>query len=154
MVIAFTGHRPNKLDSDYRLSGPKVIQIRSDIVKNLAVLPAVSEFIVGGALGIDMLAALIACEFNVPYTVAVPCLNQDAKWNPACKSMYAAILERARKVYYVSNTPYDSICMQKRNEWMVNNCDTLYAVWDGSNGGTGNCIKYALDKKPIILHRI
>ena len=33
--------------------------------------------------------------------------------------------------------------MQERNEWMVNNCDVLIAVWDGTSGGTANCVKYA-----------
>ncbi len=29
---------------------------------------------------------------------------------------------------------------------MVNNCDMLIAVWDGSDGGTANCVKYAQSK--------
>ena len=33
--------------------------------------------------------------------------------------------------------------MQKRNEYMVDLADVVIAVWDGSNSGTGNCIKYA-----------
>ncbi len=42
--------------------------------------------------------------------------------------------------------------MQKRNEWMVDNCDMLVAVWDGTDGGTYNCIDYAKRmKKPRIL---
>ena len=43
--------------------------------------------------------------------------------------------------------------MQKRNEYMVDKCDILLAVWDGSAGGTNNCVKYArkLDKEIIII---
>lgn len=33
--------------------------------------------------------------------------------------------------------------MQKRNEYMVDLADRVIAVWDGSKGGTANCIKYA-----------
>jgi uncharacterized phage-like protein YoqJ len=33
--------------------------------------------------------------------------------------------------------------LQKRNEWMVDHCDLLIAVWDGSEGGTANCVRYA-----------
>jgi uncharacterized phage-like protein YoqJ len=43
--------------------------------------------------------------------------------------------------------------MQIRNEWMVDNAHIVLALWDGSSGGTGNCIKYANRKsvnKPII----
>ena len=35
--------------------------------------------------------------------------------------------------------------MQKRNEEMVDRCDLLIGVWDGSKGGTYNCINYAID---------
>jgi uncharacterized phage-like protein YoqJ len=42
--------------------------------------------------------------------------------------------------------------MQKRNEYMVDKCDKLLAVWNGTTGGTHNCIKYAKSKgKEIIL---
>jgi len=41
--------------------------------------------------------------------------------------------------------------MQTRNIWMVDNCDLVLALWDGSDGGTGNCIKYANKiGKPIV----
>ena len=33
--------------------------------------------------------------------------------------------------------------MQKRNEYMVDLTDKVIAVWDGSKGGTGNCVRYA-----------
>lgn len=33
--------------------------------------------------------------------------------------------------------------MQVRNEYIVNNSDSMIAVHDGSKGGTYNCIKYA-----------
>ena len=33
--------------------------------------------------------------------------------------------------------------MQLRNEAMVNDCDLLLALWNGTSGGTANCIRYA-----------
>jgi uncharacterized phage-like protein YoqJ len=44
--------------------------------------------------------------------------------------------------------------MQKRNEYMVDNSDIVIAVWDGSKGGTYNCVKYAekLGKKIIVIN--
>jgi uncharacterized phage-like protein YoqJ len=42
--------------------------------------------------------------------------------------------------------------MQLRNEFMVNNSDIVIAVWDGTNGGTANCVKYAqVENKEIII---
>ena len=33
--------------------------------------------------------------------------------------------------------------MQKRNQFMVDHSNLLIAVWDGSSGGTSNCVAYA-----------
>ena len=33
--------------------------------------------------------------------------------------------------------------MQKRNEWMADKATRIVALWDGSPGGTANCIAYA-----------
>jgi len=42
--------------------------------------------------------------------------------------------------------------MQARNTWQTDKADKLLAVFDGSSGGTGNCVKYAKSKgKTIIL---
>jgi uncharacterized phage-like protein YoqJ len=42
--------------------------------------------------------------------------------------------------------------MQDRNKWMVDHCDALVAIWNGTSGGTANCVKYALSvNKPIVM---
>lgn len=35
--------------------------------------------------------------------------------------------------------------MNLRNKWMVDQCRLVLSVWDGSPGGTGNCMKYVMD---------
>ena len=57
--------------------------------------------------------------------------------------MYNSILARADKVVLVSDEEYKPYLMQKRNEYMVDETDKLVAVWDGTAGGTGNCVNYA-----------
>jgi len=44
--------------------------------------------------------------------------------------------------------------MQKRNEYMVDNADIVIAVWDGTKGGTCNCVRYAkkLGKDIVIIN--
>ena len=37
-------------------------------------------------------------------------------------------------------------CMQKRNEYMVDNSDYVVAVWDGGRRRTGNTVEYAKTK--------
>lgn len=38
---------------------------------------------------------------------------------------------------------YNPYKLQIRNEYMVDNADVVIAVWDGSKGGTCNCVNYA-----------
>jgi uncharacterized phage-like protein YoqJ len=39
----------------------------------------------------------------------------------------------------ISRGGYEPWKMQVRNEWMIDRCDVLLALWDGSRGGTANC---------------
>lgn len=57
--------------------------------------------------------------------------------------LYNYILSRADYIKYVSENNYTQNCMQKRNEAMVDSCNIVLAVWDGSSGGTCNCVNYA-----------
>ena len=45
--------------------------------------------------------------------------------------------------HMIYNQIYKPYLMQKRNQYMVDKANNLIAVWDGTSGGTGNCIKYA-----------
>jgi len=154
--VAITGHRPNKLGNDYDLKSPLIDKIHLSILdtlesidKELKIIP-----ITGMALGIDTLYALIAIELNLSFIAAIPCLNQESKWIEKSRKLYREIINNPLcTVRYVTQGEYNQSCMQKRNEWMVDECDHLIAVWDGTSGGTANCVKYAqTQSKPI--HRI
>ena len=106
------------------------------------------HIISGMAQGIDTLWAIAAINLKkagYPVTVeaAVPCLNHASKWTPEAKKVYAAILKSCDKVSIIHMGPYEDSCMQDRNLYMVQNADLLYAVWDGSLGGTANCVHAA-----------
>lgn len=154
--VAITGHRPDKLGNDYDLKSPLIDKIHLAILdtlesidKDLNILP-----IIGMALGIDTLYALIAIELNLPFIAAVPCLNQESKWIEKSRKIYREIVNNSLcTIHYITNQEYTQSCMQKRNEWMVDNCDILIAVWDGTSGGTANCVRYAENESKII-HRI
>jgi uncharacterized phage-like protein YoqJ len=73
---------------------------------------------------------------------AIPCRNHTSKWQQLDKLRYLKILEEADIITKVSNEIYQPWLMQKRNEYMVDKCDLLLAIWNGSKGGTGNAIKY------------
>lgn len=152
MKIAITGHRPNKLGNDYDLTSPLITEIKIRL-QSLIDEHKPTHIISGMALGIDTLWALLAIENNIPLLAAVPCKNQDKMWVEKSKRLYRDILANSlTDAHYISTKEYTPDCMQVRNIWMVNNCDLLIAVWDGSSGGTGNCVKYAQKtKKPIVI---
>lgn len=166
--IAVTGHRPNKLWG-YDLYNPKYIALGKEIKNTILDLKQglnVSgdvglvnntdcELISGMALGVDTIFALIALKLkreDNSYSLhcAIPCKNHSSKWFGESVKQYNNILNLADSVHYVTNGNYTNQCMQLRNEYMVDRCDVLIAVWDGTQGGTANCIKYAREVgKPI-----
>jgi uncharacterized phage-like protein YoqJ len=155
--IAFTGHRPNKIGG-YNPANPLRVAVKEAIKQ--ALQRAISKFgeshsivvISGGALGVDQDAASVAYSLNLPFIVAVPCQGQDSKWPAESKDRYAKMLSYASEVVMVYNGPYNHTCMQDRNKWMVDHCDALVAVWDGTSGGTANCVNYAVSvAKPIVM---
>jgi uncharacterized phage-like protein YoqJ len=151
MKIAITGHRPNKLGNDYELKSPLIQWIKMEILKILD-REKPDELITGMALGIDTLFALIGIERGLKITAAIPCDDQERMWPVASKQMYYMILNNplVTKVV-VSPGPYAAWKMQTRNEWMVDYGDKLISVWDGTKGGTFNCITYATMRKKEII---
>lgn len=158
MKIAITGHRPNKLGNDYNLTSPLIQAIKQNILEILGTIQANEQLdvkditlITGMALGIDTLFAQIAVENNIPFIAAIPFEGQNAIWPVRSKIVYNQLLDKAKQVINVTGqVGYKPEYMQLRNQWMVDNCDTLIAVWDGTPGGTANCVQYATNKKRII----
>lgn len=152
--IAITGHRPDKLGNDYDLVSPLVDRIRKNIVKILLEKKSLGydlKLITGMALGIDTLFAKIAIAGNIPFIAAVPFKGQERLWPQKSQIRYLRMLELAEKVIYVSPGGYEANKMQIRNEWMVKECDLLIAVWNGTPGGTANCVRFAQQvDKPIL----
>jgi uncharacterized phage-like protein YoqJ len=80
---------------------------------------------------------------------AVPFEGQEKKWPKSSQDLYNEILAYPKCVKkIVCEGGYEVWKMQKRNEWMVDNADYLVAVWDNSEGGTANCVRYARKKLP------
>ena len=73
-------------------------------------------------------------------------------WPIYAKNLYNQLLEKAIQQIIVSEGEYSHQKMQIRNQYMVDNCDLLIAIYDNkSQGGTKNCIEYAKSiNKPII----
>lgn len=144
--MAVTGHRPNKMYG-YDLSDERWGLLKEKF-KRILVEQNCDEAITGMALGVDTVFALAVLElkdegYDIKLHCAIPCRNHSCKWPKESVDMYNSILARADKVVLVSDEEYKPYLMQKRNEYMVDETDKLVAVWDGTAGGTGNCVNYA-----------
>lgn len=149
-TCCFTGHRPNKLKGYNPADNKKLLWEIFKQIEDLIENKGVITFISGMALGVDIWAAKMVLrarrdypEKDIKLVCAIPCRNHSVKWNVADQKIWQRVVEAADEVFYVSEEEYKPYLMQKRNIWMVDKSDYVIAVWDGSPGGTGNCVKYA-----------
>lgn len=144
-ILAGTGHRPDKLGGYSKEVTDKLIDLAVKYIPK-----DTTKIISGMALGWDMALAYAAIERNIPFIAAIPFKGQESKWPPYSQSEFNFLLEKAEEIVIVSDGGYGAWKMQVRNKWMVDHCDEVVSLWDGSAGGTANCIKYANSvKKPI-----
>lgn len=148
MIIAGTGHRPNKLGGYSDVAFDGLCEIIHDWLDEN---PQVEKIISGMALGWDMALADTAVVRGIPLVAAVPFVGQERMWPDKSKRIYQELLSGASEVVVVSEGEYAPWKMQVRNKWMVDNCDTVLAIWNGTDGGTANCVRYAqAANKPIV----
>lgn len=144
-IMGFTGHR--------KIRGTFVTRSQKERLMELgcaAIERYVPDAVISGmALGWDTAVARAAIEMGVPLIAAVPFLGQELKWAEWSQDEYAGLLARAKEVVIVCEGGYAPWKLQKRNEWIVDHCTDLFALWDGGTGGTANCVKYATGKVPV-----
>ena len=153
-VVAGTGHRPDKLGGFNPATDQKTLIIARKAIEVMQP----SKVISGMALGWDTCLALAALEKSIPLIAAVPLRGFDSKWLRESREAYQDILDCADEIVYVDEVAgygiqgvaagvYHVGKLQKRNEWMVDNCDVIAALWNRTSGGTKNCIDYAIKKR-------
>lgn len=141
MKIAFTGHRPDKLGG-YKDDNP-IKKLVVDKIVELLKKYQPEEVIVGMAVGVDQWAAEACLKLGIPFVAAIPFAGQESRWPKASQDRYRFLLSKAKETVTVCSGGYAAWKMQTRNEWMVDDADLVIAVWDGSSGGTANCVSYA-----------
>jgi uncharacterized phage-like protein YoqJ len=141
IVVAFTGHRPHKLGG-YKDVNPIRDAIKARIKEKLIELKP-DAVISGMALGVDQWAVEVCLELGIPFIAAVPFEGQEKMWPHKSKLYYHELLKQANEIEIISEGGYAPWKMQIRNEWMIDKCDVLIAVYDGTEGGTHNAFTYA-----------
>lgn len=149
-ICCFTGHRKlpaNKIEH--------IIKRLNQEVDNL-INQGVTDFISGGAIGFDQIAAAMVVAkkemgYNIRLIFALPCRNQDEGWTAEQKQLYHNLLNEADEVRYVSEE-YDFNCMKKRNYYMVDNSAYCVCAMLRSGGGTAQTVKYARQKEVVVIN--
>lgn len=150
--VCVTGHRPPRIggydpDNEVRRW---VRQALREIVDDIRPNYAYS----GMALGADQDFAEICIEKGIPFVAAIPFQGQERKWPEASQLYYWRLVHQAVKIVHVCDPGYADWKMQRRNEWMVDEVGSdgiVIAVWDGSRGGTSNCVQYARTSQRKII---
>jgi uncharacterized phage-like protein YoqJ len=140
MIIAATGHRPSKLGG----YGKETFQNLTIFAENQLEVLSPKKVISGMALGWDQAIACAALDLEIPLVAAIPFKGQEAIWPSESQRRYNDILAMASSVRCISQGGYSPYKMHLRNQWMVNACGTILALWDGSSGGTKNCVDFAV----------
>ncbi len=140
-VMAFTGHRPNKLGG-YKKNNPMQRKVRLHMREHLK-RTRPGAVISGLAVGIDQWAAIEALFLGIPVIGAVPFVGQQSRWPDQAQREYEAIVACCTHIHVVCSGGYHPEKMQIRNRWMVDHCTALTGYWNGTTGGTYNCLEYA-----------
>ena len=159
---AFTGYRPKKLPFGNDFNHPDALRLRANLRTEYERLirRGFRQFLTGGALGCDLMAAEVILELKEEYgkkarimhVLCMPCYDYTAKWSDQDKERLEKIKQNS-VFFYVSDSPYYKGCMQKRNRYMVDTSRVLLAVYDGQSGGTRNTVEYARsrNRKLVII---
>ena len=149
-TCCLTGHRKLPQDKIEQI----LIRLNQE-VDNL-ISQGVTDFISGGAIGFDQIAAsLIVAKKetgnNVRLLFALPCRSQDALWSTEQKRLYRGLLDEADEIIYVSEE-YTNDCMKKRNQYMVGRSAYCICVLIFETGGTAQTVKYAGKKNIKVIN--
>lgn len=153
-ACCFTGHRD--------ISVPEHESVRAAVDEKIKTLVSLgyTDFICGGALGFDTIAATSVIVLRRHYEelgvgirlhLFLPCCDQDKAWQEHDRRVYRVIMEKADSVKYLSRA-YSKGIMFKRNRLMVDSSSCVIAFCRKKNGGTAYTVNYALkNNKQVIL---
>ena len=139
LILAVTGHRPDKLGG----YGPQARNRLEDFAVGILAVRQPALVITGMAQGWDQAVAAACRTLCIPYHAAIPFRGQEKMWPAEGQNYWRGLLTDAVGQTIVCPGNYDPRKMQTRNEWMVDRCTKVLALWNGSSGGTSNCVAYA-----------
>lgn len=154
--VCFTGHRSQKLPWKFNETAfrCKIMKFRLYRIIMQVLAKGYKRFYCGMAIGFDTICAetLLKIKFkckkysDIEIIGALPCRNQDCKWNNEARNRYRNILKKLDGIRCIYENYNGKICMHERNRFMVNNSSLMIALFDGISGGTKSTVDYARKK--------
>lgn len=148
-TVCFSGHRPEKLPLSGNNSAKVIRVLKSILYKEI--LDSISAgyrcFMTGLARGIDLWAGEIVLELkaqgeDIRLIAVSPYKKHGESFKGEEKFILGNIMLKADDIIYLGEE-YSKGCLQKRNEYMVDNSGKLIAVVSDYKSGTGSTIRYA-----------
>lgn len=153
-ALVVTGHRPDKLGG----YSPQVRQHTREVTETILRDHRPDVLIHGAALGVDSAFADAAESLGIPTIQVEPCLEHPSRWRGEDIERHrrqGAYAKATGARVIVHEQTYDQLgpkCMQDRNAYMLDLLalarpeSRLVTIWDGSSGGTRNCLLALRDK--------
>ena len=149
-VCCFTGHRSQKLPWGFNEQDKRCLKMKEELYLEIekSINEGYDTFLCGMALGFDTICAETVLQLKEKYKFvkligALPCKNQDCKWNIDQKKRYRNLLKQLDDIRCIYEEYNGAECMLERNNYMVNNSSKMIALFNGLPGGTKKTIEYA-----------
>ena len=149
-TCCFTGHRALS-----QKEANTIVKRLSDEIDRL-ISKGVTDYISGGAIGFDLIAASMVIAkkemgARIRLIFALPCRNQYKHWSDVEKDLYRSLSNEADEVRYISDK-YNSECMKKQNQYMVDNSAYCICALVHRISGTAQTVRYAEQKGLHIIN--
>jgi len=152
LILGITGHRlPSRLSPSGEVKDwfPRL----QHTLRFFFLTHTPAHVITGMAVGTDWCAATVAQSLGIPYTCAIPWFGYERLWPEVMQPDFHNLVRAAAAVIYVSEAGevWARWKLEARNQWIVDHCDVIAAIWDGGSGGTANTVRYAhTQQRPIV----
>lgn len=148
-VVVWTGHRPQRVGG-YDETNPRVVAIKTAIREAILAAGPCATHVTGGALGVDQWAAeevlTLRRSLQLRLVLLTPFPGFEDRWPPVSRQRLLNIAKRADEHRHVDEAWAPNV-YQARNLAMLDclngQIGHVEAVYDGSSGGTHNCVREA-----------
>lgn len=139
LKIIVAGPRPHSLGADFGLRD----QIWRRISRKVAFHIQDADLVMsGGAIGVDLVALIVAHRMGKKTKLFAPYSGQEREWPPEAQRIYFTVCRQIDEIFPFPGGSPDKFKPIARNRRMLEEADRLVAV-DVGSAGTKNIIEQA-----------